>query len=52
MSSKLTCAQFGERFVYLGINGPLQNYIQRPYRPDGLPGALGRGQSVGVALGE
>jgi POT family proton-dependent oligopeptide transporter len=42
--------QFGERFVYLG---PLQNYIQRPYRPgSGIPGALGKGQSVGVALGD
>ncbi|KAI4854310.1 hypothetical protein E4T44_00260 [Aureobasidium sp. EXF-8845] len=45
--------EFGERFVYLGISGPLQNYIQRPYQPgSGVPGALGKGQSVGVALGD
>jgi POT family proton-dependent oligopeptide transporter len=44
--------EMGERFVYNGISGPLQNYVQNPYphNPAGIPGALGRGQSTGVAL--
>ncbi|KAK5729879.1 hypothetical protein LTR17_011518 [Elasticomyces elasticus] len=46
--------EFGERFVYIGINGPLQNYIQHPFPHDskGVPGALGRGQATGTALGD
>lgn len=45
--------ELGERFVYLGINSPLQNYIQNPYPYNhaGIPGALDRGQAVSVALG-
>lgn len=69
--------EMGERFVYIGVNAPLQNYIQYvlvfyysppyptlpfqtltdhdrnpyPYNANGIPGALGRGQSTGVALG-
>ncbi|KAH7024402.1 POT family-domain-containing protein [Microdochium trichocladiopsis] len=44
--------EMGERFVYIGLSGPLQNYIQIPYpSSNGVPGALGRGQSTGAALG-
>ncbi|KAI1612054.1 POT family protein [Exophiala viscosa] len=45
--------EFGERFVYHGISGPFQNYIQHPYQPGSrIPGALGKGQAVGVSLGD
>lgn len=30
-----------ERFTYYGLSGPFQNYIQRPYKSKGVPGALG-----------
>ncbi|KXJ87923.1 POT family protein [Microdochium bolleyi] len=45
--------EFGERFVYIGLSGPLQNYIQIPYphNSNNVPGALGRGQATGAALG-
>ncbi|KAL6245319.1 peptide transporter ptr2 [Rhinocladiella similis] len=45
--------EFGERFVYLGITAPFQNYIQQPYDPESrIPGALGKGQAVGTALSD
>ncbi|KAH8901114.1 POT family protein [Thozetella sp. PMI_491] len=44
--------EFAERFVWWGISAPLQNYIQRPYGNPSKPGALGGGQSLGVALGD
>lgn len=43
---------FAERFVYLGVSAPVQNYIQRPFGVPNVPGALGMGQSAGVALGD
>ncbi|KAJ5767052.1 uncharacterized protein N7511_004668 [Penicillium nucicola] len=44
--------ELGERFTYFGLSGPLQNYINNPYRPGSdLPGALGKGQAVASALG-
>ena len=36
----ITAVEFGERFAYFGLNGPLQNYLQlasnHPVRPGGL----------------
>ncbi|KAK2755045.1 hypothetical protein FQN54_006573 [Arachnomyces sp. PD_36] len=44
--------ELGERFVYFGLSGPMQNYINNPYDPGSdLPGALGRGQAIASALG-
>ncbi|KAM5430163.1 peptide transporter ptr2 [Microsporum canis] len=40
-----------ERFAYYGLNGPFQNYMQRPYKdPSGVPGAIGLGQSRATGL--
>ncbi|TPX17314.1 uncharacterized protein E0L32_012201 [Thyridium curvatum] len=44
--------EFGERFTYFGLSGPIQNYINNPYDPSSdLPGALGKGQATATALG-
>ncbi|KAF2134439.1 DNA repair helicase, partial [Dothidotthia symphoricarpi CBS 119687] len=40
-----------ERFAYYGLSGPFQNYIANGYHDaNGLPGALGLGQSGATAL--
>ena len=40
-----------ERFAYYGLSGPFQNYMSNKYNdPNGLPGALGLGQSGATAL--
>lgn len=40
-----------ERFAYYGLSGPLQNYIANSYDDtNGLPGALGLGQSGATAM--
>jgi dipeptide/tripeptide permease len=40
-----------ERFAYYGLAGPFQNYIANKYHdPNGLPGAIGFGQSRATAL--
>lgn len=40
-----------ERFAYYGLSGPFQNYIANAYQDaNGLPGALGLGQSTATAL--
>ncbi|KAH8727828.1 peptide transporter-like protein PTR2 [Phaeosphaeriaceae sp. PMI808] len=40
-----------ERFAYYGLSGPFQNYIANAYHdPNGLPGALGLGQSRATAM--
>lgn len=40
-----------ERFTYYGLSGPFQNYISNSYHdPNGLPGAIGWGQSGATGL--
>ncbi|KAF2819506.1 DNA repair helicase [Ophiobolus disseminans] len=40
-----------ERFAYYGLSGPFQNYISNSYQDaNGLPGALGLGQSGATAM--
>lgn len=40
-----------ERFAYYGLSGPFQNYAANKYHDaNGLPGALGLGQSGATAL--
>jgi dipeptide/tripeptide permease len=47
----VTIVELSERFAFYGLSGPLQNYIANSYNdPNGLPGALGFGQSGATAL--
>jgi len=54
--------EFAERYSWYGTTGPMVNYIQRPLppgskagnvinNPNGVAGALGRGQRTSTALG-
>lgn len=47
----VAAVEFCERFSYYALTGPFQNYISNSRNdPNGLPGALGLGQSTATAL--